>query len=255
MQPGYTADYAALAVRADLEAPARRAAASLVRALAEQYGPSEPPPQVLDLACGTGAAALTFAASEYPTVGLDDAAPLLAQAQARAERGHLPARFFYVALHDVATQTILDPATFSLVTCLNGALNRLTTRADLERTLASVAALLRPGGRCYCEVHTAAAYPRSDVQTRVLYESPDALVYQQLQPISSDTSQAVRRTVWFVRDDIELWWRGEASHIERPWSPATFRQAARAAGLRLLYEAQTDSDVPCVPYALRRAPA
>jgi metal-dependent amidase/aminoacylase/carboxypeptidase family protein len=89
----------------------------------------------------------------------------------------------------------------------------------------------------------------------VLYEGWDALVYQQLQPISSDTSQAVRRTVWFVRDDIELWWRGEASHQERPWSPATFRAAARAAGLKLLHDEQPARDVPCVSYALRQASA
>jgi SAM-dependent methyltransferase len=254
MQPGYTADYAALAVRADLEAPARRTAASLLPWLAEQHRPSEAAPQVLDLACGTGAAALTFAAAGYPTVGLDEAAPLLAPAQARAARDQLPARFLHVALHDVATQTIFAPATLSLVTCLNGALNRLTTFADLECTLASVAALLRPGGCCYCEVHTAAAYPRSDTQTRVLHDGSDALVYQQLQPISSDTSRAVRRTVWFVRDDLELWWRGEAAHIERPWSPAECARAARAVGLRLLDGEQSASDVSCVPYALKQSP-
>jgi SAM-dependent methyltransferase len=254
MQPGYTADYAALAIRADLEAPARRTAASLLPWLAEQHSPSEAPPHVLDLACGTGTAALTFAAAGYPSVGLDGAAPLLAPAQARAEREHLPARFLPVALHDVATQTILGPTTFSLVTCLNGALNRLTTYADLERTLARIAALLRPGGRCYCEVYTVAAYPRSDVQPRVLYDGPDALVYQQLQPMSSDTSQAVRRTVWFVRDDIERWWRGEASHRERPWSPADVAQAAREAGLNLLDGEQFASDISCVPYALRQVP-
>jgi SAM-dependent methyltransferase len=253
MQPGYTADYAALAVRADLEAPARHAAASLIPWLAEQHSPSEAPPQVLDLACGTGAAALSFAASGYPTVGLDGAAPLLAQAQARAERDHLPARFAHVALHDIATQTRFAPASFSLVTCLNGALNRLTTVADLKCTFASIAALLRPGGRCYCEVHTAAAYPRSEPQTRVLYDGPDALAYQQLQPLSSDTPQTVRRVVWFVRDDIELWWRGETAHNERPWSAAEFARVARAAGFNLLYGAQTASDVPCVPYILEQA--
>jgi SAM-dependent methyltransferase len=254
MQPGYTADYAALAVRADLEAPARRAATSLIPWLAEQHSPPEAPPQVLDLACGTGAAALTFAAAGYPAVGLDGSAPLLAQAQARAEREHLTARFAYVALHEVATQTRLAPATFSLVTCLNGALNRLTTFSDLECTLASIAALLRPGGRCYCEVHTVAAYPRSEPQTRVLYDGPDALAYQQLQPLSSATSHTMRRMVWFVRE-IDLWWRGEAAHDERPWSTAEVARAARGAGFKLLHGEQTASAVPCAPYILEQAPA
>jgi hypothetical protein len=66
----------------------------------------------------------------------------------------------------------------------------------------------------------------------VTHDGRDCLVYNQLS-YDQDARLASGRIVWFVRE-LDRWWRGEETHIERAWSDDEVRAALASAGLALV---------------------
>jgi SAM-dependent methyltransferase len=94
---------------------------------------------VLDVACGTGNAALLAARAGAEVTGLDAAARLIEVARARAQAEDLPARF---TVGD-AEELPFEDATFDVVLSVFGVI----FAADAERAFAEIVRVLRPGGR------------------------------------------------------------------------------------------------------------
>jgi SAM-dependent methyltransferase len=197
----------------------------------------QPPAHVLDLACGTGAAALVFAAAGSRVVAVDQSAAMLAIARHKAQTQSLPVTFLQADIRDlnashVASAFSLQPSTFSLITCFYDSLNYLLNDDDLERVFRGVAGLLAPGGRFIFDLNTEAEYRTWPMSDQVVYDGRDYLVYNRLD-YNPKTRRASGRIVWFVRE-IERWWRGEEMHLQRPWREAEIAHAAAAAGLRVV---------------------
>lgn len=191
-----------------------------------------PPRRALDLACGTGAAALALARSGAAVVGVDRSPQMLALAQARARDAGLPVEFVEADIRDLPQTPALAPGSFDLVTCLYDSLNYLTGDGELVQALSGAVALLRPGGRCVFDLNTEHEFGTWDEVDQVVHDDGGILVYNRLS-YQPERRLAHGRIVWFVRE-IERWWRGEESHTERAWTDAETLAALDAAGLRLI---------------------
>lgn len=112
--------------------------------------------RVLDLACGTGAATLQFAAAGYAVTGVDNAPAMLAEARRKAcgARDIQATEDVCFLLADLRTFTL--PMPVNLVTCYYDSLNYLTAAADLARAFARVRAALVPGGLFVADMNTRA---------------------------------------------------------------------------------------------------
>lgn len=106
-------------------------------AQAERYGGP-----ILELASGTGRVTLHLAENGYQVTGLDNAAPMLAEARAKTAKAGLNIRFHQADMRDFDLDEL-----FSLIILPANTLCHLLTRADLEACLARVRAHLRPNGR------------------------------------------------------------------------------------------------------------
>jgi SAM-dependent methyltransferase len=203
------------------------------------------PTDLLDLACGTGAAALFFAAAGCAAAGVDQSAAMLSIARGRARDAGYDIAFVEGDIRDLNAKCkmqndgmasgnsafyILHSA-FDLVTCFYDSLNYLTEDGDLERAFVGAAEALRPGGHFFFDVITAAEYEAWGERDVVVYDGRECLVYNRL-GYDPATRLASGRIVWFVRE-TELWWRGEETHAQRAWSDAELRAALTHAGLAL----------------------
>jgi len=208
------------------------------------------PARVLDLACGTGEAALVFAAAGCEVTGVDQSAAMLDIAYGKARDAEYNVAFIHGDMRELPTEDkrpktndqrsrtdtcssfVLRPSSFDLVTCFYDSLNYLADDGDLERVCASVACALRPGGSMIFDLNTAAEYATWDERDSVTYDGRDCLVYNQLS-YDPDAGMATGRIVWFVRE-LDRWWRGEETHIERAWRDDEVRAALSGAGLALV---------------------
>jgi hypothetical protein len=106
------------------------------------------------------------------------------------------------------------------------------------------------------DLNTAAEYATWDERDSVTHDGRDCMVYNQLS-YDVDTGLATGRIVWFVRE-LDRWWRGEETHIERAWSDNQVRAALAGAGLTLAGRYNPTGgvaavDAPRVVYVAQRA--
>jgi SAM-dependent methyltransferase len=196
-----------------------------------------PPQRVLDLACGSGAAASFFAARGATVVGVDRAPAMLSIAQAKARDQGLPISFVEADLRNlpITAGGPLAPASFDLVTCLYDSLNYLLDDTDLHTVCAAVHTLLRPGGRFVFDLNTEDEFLSwgDDEGDQVVHDAGGILVYNRLS-YKPQQRRAYGRIVWFVRDTEARWWRDEETHVERAWYDAEVLNALADHGLRLV---------------------
>jgi SAM-dependent methyltransferase len=204
----------------------------------EREPQKQSPLWVLDLACGTGAAALAFAAAGCCVVGVDRAPAMLDIARSKARDRGLEAAFIqkdirHLPNHDLQQAApLIQQAPFDLVTCFFDSLNYLIEDDDLVWVCQGVSRLLRPDGHFIFDLNTEAEFITWDELDEVVYDNGDYLVYNRLN-YEPDHRLATGRVVWFTREN-DRWWRGEETHIERAWRDEEVLSALRANGLTLL---------------------
>lgn len=100
---------------------------------------------VLELGCGTGRITIPIARNGTPVTGIDRSAPMLARARAKRARRPDMARVDFVR-GDIR-RLPFTTRRFGLVMAPYGILQSLVRERDLSETLASVARVLKSGGR------------------------------------------------------------------------------------------------------------
>ncbi len=237
----FSADYASIYDRIGQSAFSVSLASQLVRWIAppEHRTAQKRPYRILDLACGTGAAALVFAGAGCEVVAIDQSPAMLEQARHKAERSHVAIQFIEASMQTLCEwppdRPPLLPDSFDLVICLGESLNYLGSETDLQCVFAAVTRLLQPGS-AFCfdiiDQHRLTSPPESDI---VLYDDRDYMVYQNLY-CEQSRHLLTRRIVWFVRE-IAQWWRYEEIHSERIWREEELHAAfsnPQGAALHLL---------------------
>lgn len=232
-------------------------------ALAERILAALPasPARALDLACGTGAAALVFAAACATVVGLDRSPQMLAIARAKARDRGLAITFVEADLRRLsaidwqghaqsgsASSFSLQPSSFDLITCLYDSLNYLTGDGELAAAIEAAARLLAPRGRLVFDLNSEHEFAAWDDLDQVVHDEDGLLVYNRLS-YDRSTRLASGRVVWFARDGA-TWRRGDETHHERAWSEAEVGAALSGAGLTLVAR-RTPAWEPAGPTAPR----
>jgi SAM-dependent methyltransferase len=214
------------------------------------------PARVLDLACGTGATALVFAAAGCAVVGIDRSARMLEIAHGKARDAAADVAFVHGDMRELTwadqrpmtndqryrddrpSSSVLGPPSFDLVTCFYDSLNYLIEDGDVELVVDEAARALRPGGWLVFDINTEAEYAAWDERDAIAHDGRGVMVYNRLD-YDPSARLARGRIVWFVRE-IERWWRGEETHTQRAWRDAEVVSALAKAGLSL--EARLDAE-------------
>jgi SAM-dependent methyltransferase len=188
------------------------------------------PRRALDLACGTGTAALLLARAGLVVTGLDGSPQMLAVARAKAEAAGLAVEFVVGNLCADWRATI--PGPFDLVTCCYDSLNYLLEPAQLRRAFTTGRLALAPRGLLVCDLATASAY-RGAEESQVWSLELDAVSYSVATAWDEETRLATTliSCTSHSRDDDTAFCE---PHVQRSYERAEVEAALDAAGLRLL---------------------
>jgi SAM-dependent methyltransferase len=184
---------------------------------------------IVDVACGTGVAAVKFAAAGHRVTGVDRSPQMLAQARQRiAEAGLEEVTLVEADMRDFAPD---EPA--DLVTCMYDSLNYLLEEADLLAAFRCAAAALRGGGLYIFDMNTIFGLAEG-------WGSRDFIRWD------SDDCFIVGHTFWnyerltnaltlhgFIRRG-ELWERFAETHVQRGYPVTTLQTLLEQAGLAVL---------------------
>jgi SAM-dependent methyltransferase len=193
------------------------------------------PRKIVDLACGTGAAAVALARRKFEVTGVDGSQAMLARARARAARWKVAVDWRQQSL------TELDlPSGFDLATCFFDSLNHLTDPGELRQAFFGVRRILAPGGLFFFDMNTRYALER--VWNNVSDSHLD-VDYARFWKAAFDPATQLGRleTTYFVREEHDHFRRVEATHVARGYDPDEVLEHLREAGFTVLevYECLT----------------
>ncbi len=202
----------------------------------------QPPRRVLDLACGTGAATVVFAAHGARVVGVDRSPSMLTAARKVATGAGLHIDFIE---GDIRALQIEGP--FDLVTCFYDSINYLVETEDLVQCVAGVRSVLAADGRFIFDVNTRAKLNAWGDTPFVAIDEPDLFGLYQAS-YDRSTHRSPLRLTFFVRDDGDAtqWQRFDEEHIERGYLLSEIDEALREGGLERthLYEIPNQGGAP-----------
>lgn len=189
------------------------------------------PRRAADLAAATGAATLRLTGAGLEVIAFESDPALLAQARGTMRRLGQPVRIVRSPIWQpsLALAAAAGWAGRCDLALASGLIGRLATVPQLEATLTTAAALLRPGGLLVFDLGDAEVLGEWEQYDRLLRDDTDYLAV--LRTHFDEPSGTVRRRViWFVRE-LETWWRAEASWQEYAWDATQIAAALEQAGL------------------------
>jgi len=182
------------------------------------------PRRVLDLACGTGTAALRLAAQGYAVIGIDGSAPMLDVARQKAADASVAVQFIQQDMRAFAVPEPVD-----LVTCFYDSLNYLTDPADLVRAFLCMRQALAPGGLAVFDMNTRAGLEADWNGNCWVQEIGETYFIQQAE-WNAATALATMTLTCFARLGRD-YRRFEEVHTERGYTLDEIIAALAAAGL------------------------
>lgn len=182
----------------------------------------EPPRRTaLDLACGTGTAAVELARRGWEVTGLDASAAMLDVARAKAE-----AQGVRVEWTQGDMRAFRLPSRYGLVTCFFDALNYLLDPRELQTTFERVHEALVPGGVFVFDMNTDRGLQRWE-------EGEMAQIFPGLVSFMREVYDPTRRIAQvrlsFYLADEPGYRRIEEVHLERGYALEEIRHALAAA--------------------------
>ncbi len=191
----------------------------------------QPPRRVLDLACGTGAATVVFAAHGARVVGIDRSPSMLTVAREVETGAGLNIDFI-----EGDIRTLQVPGPFDLVTCFYDSINYLVETEELVRCFAGVRSVLAPDGHFIFDVNTRAKLNAWGEAPFIAIDEPDLFGLYQAS-YDRSTHRSPLRLTFFVRDEGEpaRWQRFDEEHIERGYLLSEIDDALREGGLERMH--------------------
>jgi len=182
---------------------------------------------ILDLACGTGTVALSFAHQGWEVYGVDASSGMLQQARRKAEEAN---QILTLSQQDMRHFVLPQPV--AVVTCLYDSLNYMLTLNDLHKVFAGVSTALTPGGVFMGDMNTKVTLEEVWGNNTFFVENPEmALVLRSGYEPNSGLSTV--DIVGFVRQEGDLYARFDEHHSEVAYDNAQVHSALEAVGLEV----------------------
>jgi SAM-dependent methyltransferase len=205
------------------------------------------PRRILDLACGTGAAAVALARRKFEVTGVDGSQAMLARAAERSARWKVAVDWRQASL------TALDlPGGYDLATCFYDSLNHLTDPEDLRKAFFGIRRSLAPGGLFFFDMNT--RYALETVWNGVSDSHLDER-YARFWTSHFDPETGLGRleTTYFVAGPDGRYARVEAVHRARGYDPDVVVAMLEEAGFTPLEVYECPTFDPAGPEAYRVA--
>jgi len=208
---------------------------------------------VLDLACGTGTVALSFAQQGWEVYGVDASSGMLDQARRKAEQVGLQ-----LALSQQDMRHFVLPHPVALVTCLFDSLNYMLTLPDLQQVINCVATALLPGGLFMGDLTTQEMLEHVGGNDTFFVEREDLAVILVCR-YEPHTGLSTVHIVGFSRQANGLYERFDEHHTQVAYENDEVRSALEGAGLRVeaAYECfgwdPPDTDTHRIMWVARKA--
>ena len=178
---------------------------------------------VCDLGCGSGEAALDYAAQGLEVFAVDHSPQQCRNVRNKARMEDLPIRVIRADMRSFRLPKPVD-----LITCEFDALNHLPRHSDLARTLRAVTRALRPGGWFYFDVNTRRAF--EEIWTTTSWVQTEEFKLAIHGDFDAARMKAVLNLDWFLPENGR--WRHRKETLnEVCWTPAQIRAALKVAGL------------------------
>lgn len=183
--------------------------------------------RVLELACGTGAAAVALARRGYEVTGVDRSEAMLRHARDRAQRWQAPVRWLCQDLRGLDAGGNFDAAT-----CFYDSVNYFLVPEELTRVLAQIHGQLAPGGLLLFDAitdHGIGTVWGSETEIKLdadlvrIWKSG----YDAIHQVGS------LETVYFVREPDDRYRRISELHRHRGYSRFDVEEALGLAGFEL----------------------
>jgi SAM-dependent methyltransferase len=180
---------------------------------------------MLDLACGTGTVALSYAQQGWEVYAVDGSAGMLDQARRKAEESRLALTFSQQDMR----QFVL-PHRVDLVTCLYDSLNYMLTLADLGQVFARVSQALVPGGLFLGDMNTQVTLEEV-WGNNTFFVDRDSMLLILHSGYDAGTGLSTVHIVGFVRGPDGLYSRFDEHHTEVAYAAQHVQGALESAGL------------------------
>jgi SAM-dependent methyltransferase len=199
---------------------------------------------LIDLGCGTGDLGVWFGGRQIRSVGIDNSATMLQQADAGAISAGVDATF---AEGDI--RSYVPSTTHDLAMCVGGTINTMTSLRDVEAVFRVAHASLAPRKLFFFDLRTIQSLAKADGM-RILADN-DAFMVVAKNTFNYE-SLALTTQYSIFRDGEAGWTRSEETHILRGYPAQTISKILQNVGFRLVQmitpsavplDAQTPDDV------------
>ena len=186
-----------------------------------------PERSMLDLACGTGTVALSFAHQGWEVYGVDGSCGMLEQTRQKAKQAGQT-----LALSQQDMRHFVLPQRVALVTCLYDSLNYILTLADLKQVFRRVAAALMPGGVFVGDMNTRITLEQVWGNNTFFVENQEMVVIMR-SSYEPRTRFSTVDILGFVRQEDGLYTRFDEHHAEIAHEDSEVHGALAEAGLHV----------------------
>ncbi len=192
------------------------------------------PRSVLDLACGTGTAALMWADNNVVTYGIDGSEQMLSVARKKARDNGLNISFSRQQLTSFTMAKKVD-----LATCYFDSLNYLLTLSDLTACFKSARRALYDGGYFIFDVNTPEAM-KVLWGSQVYADETENVAWIWKNCYFPKLKRAEIKATFFVRQGSS-WERFEENHAERGYGITEIKKVLKISGFKAvkIYECLT----------------
>ncbi len=184
------------------------------------------PHSILDLACGTGTAAVLWAKNGARVFGIDGSDQMLEMARRKAH-----AEKVTIELSRQKMTSFSLPEKVDLVTCYFDSLNYLLTLADMAACFKSVRRVLNDDGYFIFDVNTPEAM-KVIWGAEVYADEMEDIAWIWKNCYFPRVRRAEVKATFFVRQKDGSWERFEEIHAERGYTVTDTKKTLKNAGLR-----------------------
>ena len=196
--------------------------------LADLMARHRPPGQsMLDLACGTGTVALSFAQRGWEVHGVDASGGMLAQARAKAAQ---VGQELVLSQQDMRSFVLPHPV--ALITCLYDSLNYMLMLSDLEEVFRRVAVALVTHGVFMADMNTQVTLEEVWGNNTFFIEGEEMVLILRSR-YERETRLSTVEIVGFVRQEDGLYSRFDEQHTEIAHTTTEVHGALERAGLEV----------------------